>query len=97
MNQNLLGIVISLLFVAGQYILSKNIRKKYLGAILPIAFAVFMFYQYITSAGGKDIWGFLIIVIVGESLLLEIWDQQTKETESKTKKELDKIKAKNRK
>jgi hypothetical protein len=56
-----------------------------------------MFYQYMTSAGGKDIWGFLIIVIVGESLLLEIWDQQTKETESKTKKELDKIKAKNRK
>lgn len=97
MNQNLLGIVISLLFVAGQYVLSKNIRKKYLGAILPIVFAVFMFYQYMTSAGGKDIWGFLIIVIVGESLLLEIWDQQTKETESKTKKELDKIKAKNRK
>jgi hypothetical protein len=28
MNQNLLGIVISLLFVAGQYILSKNIRKN---------------------------------------------------------------------
>ncbi|SJM43671.1 hypothetical protein FM124_00065 [Pediococcus acidilactici] len=56
-----------------------------------------MFYQYLTSAGIKDIWGFLIIIIVGESLLLEIWDEQFKETRTKTKQELDKIKAKNSK
>lgn len=96
MNSNSLDVIIPLIIVAGQYILSKNIRKKYLGAILPIAFATFMFYRYMT-VGSKDIWGFLIIVIVGESLLLEIWDQQSKETKLKTKKELDKIKAKDRK
>lgn len=97
MNSDSLDVIIPLLIVAAQYILSRNIKRKYLGAILPIAFALFMFYQYLTSAGTKDIWGFLTIIIVGERLLLEIWDEQFKETRTKTKQELDKIKAKNSK
>lgn len=97
MSSDLLDVIIPLLIVAAQYILSRNIKRKYLGAILPIAFAVFMFYQYLTSGGTKDIWGFLIIMTVGESLLLEIWDEQFKETKVKTKKEFDKIKAQNSK
>ncbi|ABJ68773.1 hypothetical protein AAHB41_00940 [Pediococcus pentosaceus] len=69
--------------IAGLQYLCSRIKYKYSGAVIPILFAGSMLYYYLI-AQKASFWAFLIILVVGEILLLSIWDNQYQKNEQKT-------------
>lgn len=75
MVDSVIGTLLILVIAGLQYILGGSVRFKYSGAIIPVLFALFMLYMYL-FAHKAGFWAFLVILIVGEILLLSIWDNR---------------------
>jgi hypothetical protein len=69
--------------ISGLQYLCSRVKYKYSGAVIPILFAGSMLYYYLI-AQKAGFWSFLIILIVGEILLISIWDNQNQVHERKS-------------
>ncbi|MBM2658997.1 hypothetical protein [Staphylococcus pseudoxylosus] len=79
--------------LAIQYFLSRT-GNKIVGAIVPIIFVIILIYLYLTEKLGLNIWGTIILGVIGLLFLLGQWDSAQKDNKKKMKKELDKMEGK---
>ena len=73
-----------------QYFLSKT-GNKIIGGIVPILFIVALVFLYTTGKLGLNIWGTLILGVIGLLFLLGQWSRAQKDNKKKEQKELDKM------
>ncbi|AKC77028.1 hypothetical protein ShL2_02176 [Staphylococcus haemolyticus] len=86
---NLLTFAPAILY-AIQYFLSKT-GNKIIGGIVPILFIVALVFLYTTGKLGLNIWGTLILGVIGLLFLLGQWSRAQKDNKKKEQKELDKM------
>ncbi|GAA0593869.1 hypothetical protein GCM10009001_07580 [Virgibacillus siamensis] len=76
--------------LAVQYFLSTR-NSIYWGAIIPVAYTVFLSWLFVTNRLESAI-GFILILLVGMLFLIAEWSGGRKHLQAKRKKELDKMK-----
>lgn len=86
---NLLTFAPAILYTI-QYFLSKT-GNKIIGGIVPILFIVALVFLYTTGKLGLNIWGTLILGVIGLLFLLGQWSRAQKDNKKKEQKELDKM------
>lgn len=75
---------------ATQYFLSKT-GNKIIGGIVPVLFIVALVVLYTSGKLGLNIWGTLILGVIGLLFLLGQWNSAQKDNKKKEQKELDKM------
>nr|WP_026023244.1 hypothetical protein [Mammaliicoccus vitulinus] len=83
------AILYAVLF-AIQYFLSKT-GNKIIGGIVPVLFIVALVVLYTSGKLGLNIWGTLILGVIGLLFLLGQWNSAQKDNKKKEQKELDKM------
>ena len=77
-------------FICHTVFLSKT-GNKIIGGIVPILFIVALVFLYTTGKLGLNIWGTLILGVIGLLFLLGQWSRAQKDNKKKEQKELDKM------
>lgn len=85
-----LPVILYALLFAIQYFLSKT-GNKILGGIVPVLFIVALVVLYSTDKIDLNIWGTIILGVIGLIMLLNQWDNAQKDNKKKKQKELDKM------
>ncbi|CCI61296.1 putative uncharacterized protein [Staphylococcus equorum subsp. equorum Mu2] len=65
--------------------------NKIIGGIVPVLFIVALVFLYTTGKLGLNIWGTLILGVIGLLFLLGQWSSAQKDNKKKEQKELDKM------
>ena len=85
-----LPVILYAILFAVQYFLSKT-GNKIIGGIVPALFIVALVVLYMTGKLGLNIWGAIMVGVIGLLLLLGEWDSAQKDNKKKEQRELDKM------
>lgn len=75
--------------LAAQYFLSTR-NSRYWGAIMPVAYFVYLTWTFVTNRLESPI-AYILILLIGMLFLLAEWSSGRKSLHEKRKKELDKM------
>ena len=88
---DLMGLILGLAIAAVIYVLDRFL-PKWFGAVLAIAFLVFVIYLMITRGKGQTM-SVIVVLLVGEAVLNGIWLYALRDRKNKERREMESMKA----